>query len=1371
MREILKYEQYNKYIAELTSIIEKTESLENDAKGGKISEKELEENIQNYLLNFTDIIRTILSYDLSEIPSDDLEFLIDFHSPENGFLDFSGTNANLDFSKLNYVENMKCFGCNVINLDQFNGIISPDCFDEPTKQKYQNLFLPKGVFSDRFEHRYYQKNLLISDLISLSDTELEILATKNWINRMQQCYIGYKEKNSNLIFILSPLIEKFGSKETLSLIKNHIDVFTMLENNSREILFDLWNKDDSYLWYYFSDKSDSDIEEYFYGAVKRYYTNRYDLSKPIDKGFESMGFKIIEPIKSISDLDNCSKSTIINNKNQQILIDFLGVDYIKKFEKETGYFTKHFNEIVNIFDIEEVNKVKEFPNSYEDFMNRLSILLNSIRKHSVRNQDSNSIRKQYDIVSHLFSDIPTEFKEKHQETFIDEKAPQELITAYYKNNIPLLLLVNNPEYKKYLEGKDFISALKNISLYSDSTYYNLFQEYYTRFGFNALFELISKYGYFLDKIRYSILFENGQIEDKDSINQAVRDAIYNKLIIDSGIGYEVLKEDQEFVLEHSDLFPNSSLPEELRQKFYKKEFLPQDFIDNPDLLEQFGLINIAAGFPQKYCWIIGIFTTNELKVKLAEAYDKIEDYGLCKLFIEYFTDKSITINSKVIDMASEVLNRIMTSNSKELFNFRIAIATEVLKMDDPLKTLQKIEDLFLKNHIPTIGKVYSCLEILHPDFEGFDFGEDSRISPVLKAANTRARKIIVFQDLIKATFGSNNRSVNEYLEYIEMGSQILNAIRSKQITYENLTPEQKEILATFRDYLATLYENTTEGKINNANFPRSEDVYSDIMSLVRLLSPDGTMDYKIEDRIIRMFCGFAGFDTLEQVKNYIRTKIQTADARNRKTAEEETILLQKGDLLKGLGENGIFFLADILHNGSVSKEYLGANADSDLTPLDTDLSIIENETGDNRKRMAETEAKGYGPIYFVLKNDDRFSITRTREGDTKVKRDLSKLELFYTGKIGAKHYGIRTGFASSEIDYIILAEDDPRVGLEIVLNGFYIPIVNMEGKVIFTPEDYKAIKDQLNGLSYYHKENEYKISQYLRSTEIEELQGQLPEEFEKNQINLKYLYTRLEAVLMRHDDIHKVQHGFNKDLSSGIAEIYQTGSTSRNTFVPGDNDYDYVIKVDKLIYNDLEKLKTIFKEVLGLTDDPSGKLVGQITGPSGNKLDVEISFKKRTDRVEYSTNASLDDYYNTIRTRFPDSYETVLANIILAKKMFKKELVYKSAKSDKTQGGLGGIGIENWILQHGGSLFDAARDFLKVAQECKFDFDEFKKVYHVWDFGFNHYESNYPHDDFVGGEDKMTASGFRTMVGVLQEYVKNYRETYIDDKDKGQSID
>ena len=85
------------------------------------------------------------------------------------------------------------------------------------------------------------------------------------------------------------------------------------------------------------------------------------------------------------------------------------------------------------------------------------------------------------------------------------------------------------------------------------------------------------------------------------------------------------------------------------------------------------------------------------------------------------------------------------------------------------------------------------------------------------------------------------------------------------------------------------------------------------------------------------------------------------------------------------------------------------------------------------------------------------------------------------------------------------------------------------------------------------------------------------------------------------------------------------------------------------------------------------------------------------------------------------------------------------------EGGLGGVGVENWILQNGGSFIDAATSFYNAAKGKTFE--KFIDEYKIWDAGLNYYTGEY--DEFVSGN--MTKSGYNKMVEAIGKYLKEYR--------------
>lgn len=132
---------------------------------------------------------------------------------------------------------------------------------------------------------------------------------------------------------------------------------------------------------------------------------------------------------------------------------------------------------------------------------------------------------------------------------------------------------------------------------------------------------------------------------------------------------------------------------------------------------------------------------------------------------------------------------------------------------------------------------------------------------------------------------------------------------------------------------------------------------------------------------------------------------------------------------------------------------------------------------------------------------------------------------------------------------------------------------------------------------------------------------------------------------------------------------------------------------------------------------------------------------------------ALRDRLSTIKKIDPEKYKYVVANILLAKRVLKEAGAYKPNRGEIPQGGLGGVGIENWILQNGGSFIDAAKSF--VAEAERKSFSEFQSNYQIWDFGDNHLaerKGQYPHDNFVS--KNMSDAGYQRMVQALEDYLK-----------------
>ena len=392
--------------------------------------------------------------------------------------------------------------------------------------------------------------------------------------------------------------------------------------------------------------------------------------------------------------------------------------------------------------------------------------------------------------------------------------------------------------------------------------------------------------------------------------------------------------------------------------------------------------------------------------------------------------------------------------------------------------------------------------------------------------------------------------------------------------------------------------------------------------------------------------------------------------------------LEEGDYIKGIA-GGLLYLGSILQNGSLSREYLGASAGSDATPLDTDVSRIMSSDGTNKDKIFKTEAYSYGDIYFVLKGDDRFLTTRDETGERDVRRDKDKLEVFKTGVVGGGHNGIRTGFTSSDINNIVVTNYDEKVALVVTMNGFYIPIVDLDGKVVFSYEDYQNLRQKMNGLKHYGQTT-YEFSDNLVIPETQELASQIEESNievrEKREKINKLITSALEEVGL------KLKTSIDGDLTEGYAELIDTGSTGRGTNKPGDGDFDFIMRLDRKILSNPKKineLKNALLKRLGsgintTTNSGDFRLKDVFIEPT-TKVDIDITFVEKTDQVSYSTDMCLQDRLQTIYETDPVKYSYVVANILLAKRVLKEANAYKPHRSDASQGGMGGVGIENWV--------------------------------------------------------------------------------------------
>ena len=1064
------------------------------------------------------------------------------------------------------------------------------------------------------------------------------------------------------------------------------------------------------------------------------------------------------------DLSSCFENVQVNVEGSSAYLEFenLYSFLLRKSDfTKTIYFIKEYDDILKIiYNRNVINK-----SGYE-------LVYNEEDDYSQLLEKTNNllIKILIELNMPYPQNIPKELYQQHPEAFLSNDAPLELQKAFYGRTLSTNLILENLSYIEYLKDKDLqlvykympITIVKNKSLfyqYGSYRHKNIIKVIQDEFKEDAL-TVTLEYGKYLEEIYKMTSFTGFELPEgyTREILLDSMDEMILKGIIEKGLIYDD-KMSKHFKEKNKTFFIDEKLPKDLKDKFYNRQFTIEDFNNNPDLIDIFNETNIICGFNTNVSWLIPLIKgdneklNNLTRLKILTEYYKIQDVGLQTVFKEYIESYKENVNLKTISNIAEVFVRLSNSNSSEMYNFRKELAHQILNTANPIESINKVEKIFIKNNIPTVGKTYSCFEILHPDFKGFDM-ESNTISPTLQKAGNTKRKYIVFNDLIKTAFGSNNRSINKYIEELDKGYKLYSKVKNNNILFEELSIEEQETLKSFRRVISTLYDKTLKGRTTEETIDFSHDVIQDIKDLEIKLSENKDGDYNLADRVVRMFCGGAGINTIKEAQEYVYRKVTAAEKRNIAASRQDMVLV-RGDLIKGI--NDIKYLRNILQNGSVSKEYLGSSAGSDATPLDTDVSMVLTETGSTREKIGHTNANSYGNIWLVLKNDDRFKMTRKQGEIIDQTYDKDKLELFSTGIVGLDHYGIRTGFASSEINYIVVEKYDTRIGLEIAMNGFYIPVADKDGKIVFTPEDYKEIRDKMTGLSYFN-ETKFVFSENLVNEDILSLATQI----EESNKEIKYKRDKINAAIKEAlEELGlSLKTSIDGDLSQNYVELIDTGSTGRGTNKPGDGDFDFMMRLDRKIMSDpkkLDKLKQILATKLGIDRSQAEISTGDFRMKNVTiddvTVDIDISFVTKTDSIRYSTDMALQDRLDTIRKQDKEKYNYVVANILLAKKVLKAGNAYKPNRGENPEGGLGGVGIENWILQHGGSFYDAAKTFVAAAE--KKSFEDFLHSYEVWDFGENHFaekRGKYIHDEYVS--NNMSREGFIKMVDVLKTYLK-----------------
>ncbi len=458
--------------------------------------------------------------------------------------------------------------------------LNPNNFPSEFVEENKDLFLLQDGIDEELRQRYYDRELTIDDLLNNLSLFKEIPFAQ---------FMDYSKGFSSMF---DKMVYYHGNQNAYEYVSAYPELFNYIAKSGLELQF-----------VEFMEKNifEVPVGSGRVSAFRRYLHDFFVKNPMITSRGQLLLYKPeFHPL----------------NEGQQKVLDYLGLENIIRFERETGFFShteryyyrglpmlEAISGYLKMRDIEDLRKegidLQYGQLSYEDFLNILAKLIDNMRSHNI------------------FTDYPTyewmegPFRDNHPELFISKDASEDFRTAFYKNRINPTFLRFNPEIIDYLLDKNLVNTVKaNIRLvmservneYGDEVpvYANFIEEYAKRYGNRKLLELLVKYGTLMEDITISNL--NNEIESEEQIEQAVIESIYNR-IINNRVEYYYLIHNQSFVGAHPELFVNFDGLElepnkktDLTERFYNRQLTFQDIMVHPELIDLLKDKNLEIAF-------------------------------------------------------------------------------------------------------------------------------------------------------------------------------------------------------------------------------------------------------------------------------------------------------------------------------------------------------------------------------------------------------------------------------------------------------------------------------------------------------------------------------------------------------------------------------------------------------------------------------------------------------------------------------------------------------------------------------------------------------------------------------------------------------
>jgi hypothetical protein len=455
-------------------------------------------------------------------------------------------------------------------------------------------------------------------------------------------------------------------------------------------------------------------------------------------------------------------------------------------------------------------------------------------------------------------------------------------------------------------------------------------------------------------------------------------------------------------------------------------------------------------------------------------------------FLEY----NYLVNNENPDLIKRIVNQVIVSNTKlstsdlcqkikltfeqlqKLFECKdrlVSIVSNklfllVFESEKPEELVEFIIDNFTNPQLPDKIKFFILFNYLYPDSKIDDIlNSHKHLSPVLKNAQVKDRRLIIWQDILKSMNQSAGNELEEYVEkinYIDL--QLINkldTLTGLEIKYIENTI--KSILQIYKNKKGVLSQSPNISKLLDN---QSLSIQWNMIRRLFRCTEGKILGNQLKDM----------FDMTEKLDSYMNQNLES---------ESTNQILKQGGLIKEINSSN---LPAILETGIISREHIGEKSKSDSTPFDTDFYLLDNNINikDVNKTKNSLIVESYGDITLYIEPNEYITEIPSKE---------NQYELIKSQIVSDQHYGIRTALPSQYITKIILNKNTQSKGMQekiaeiklsLINKSMFIPIFASDGNCVFTKEDFEhftKIKVDISREQLNQKSSIYDLDSILSS--------------------------------------------------------------------------------------------------------------------------------------------------------------------------------------------------------------------------------------------------------------------------------------------------